>query len=304
MGAFRMSLDIVVPTVRANASSVRRVAELSVPPAFASLRILIVVDGPQSEEAWLDLRRLEAQHASIELLSTRPGPHGWPAGASAARNVGIEASAADWVLFLDDDTAPQPDLRSRKDWGADESWRDGRPVLCRTIQQVHVHHTASGNDYSRQDVPALIRSFYRYHTRSLGWSDIGYNFLVDRFGRTWVGRAGGPSRPVRGAHTLGFNHTSVGVAVIGNYDSGAAVDRIVTAIVRLAAWKLDRYGRRPRGRTRVYSHGSDKYPKGWVKLKVIDGHRDTNDTACPGDRLYARLPEIRKRTHWHVKRWS
>ena len=200
--------------------------------------------------------------------------------------------------------APQPDLRSRKDWGADESLRDPDPVLCRTIQQVHVHHTASGNDYSRRDVPALIRSFYRYHTRSLGWSDIGYNFLVDRFGRTWVGRAGGPSRPVRGAHTLGFNHTSVGVAVIGNYDDAAAVDRIVTAIVRLAAWKLDRYGRRPRGKTRVYSHGSDKYPKGWVRLKVIDGHRDTNDTACPGDRLYARLPEIRKRTHWHVKRWS
>ncbi|WP_292603981.1 N-acetylmuramoyl-L-alanine amidase [Nocardioides sp. REDSEA-S30_B4] len=200
--------------------------------------------------------------------------------------------------------APQPDLRSRKDWGADESWRDGKPVLCRTIQQVHVHHTASGNDYSRRDVPALIRSFYRYHTRSLGWSDIGYNFLVDRFGRTWVGRAGGPSRPIRGAHTLGFNHTSVGVAVIGNYESAAAVDRIVTAIVRLAAWKLDRYDRKPRGKTRVYSHGSDKYPKGWVRLKVIDGHRDTNDTACPGDRLYARLPEIRKRTHWHVKRWS
>lgn len=200
--------------------------------------------------------------------------------------------------------APQPDLGSRKDWGADESWRDGKPVLCRTIQQVHVHHTASGNDYSRQDVPALIRSFYRYHTRSLGWSDIGYNFLVDRFGRTWVGRAGGPSRPIRGAHTLGFNHTSVGIAVIGNYESAAAVDRIVTAVVRLAAWKLDRYDRKPRGRTRVYSHGSDKYPKGWVRLKVIDGHRDTNDTACPGDRLYAKLPEIRRRTHLHVKRWS
>ena len=95
-----MSLDIVVPTVRANASSVRRVAELSVPPAFASLRILIVVDGPQSEEAWLDLRRLEAQHASIKLLSTRPGPHGWPAGASAARNVGIEHSHSGAVARL------------------------------------------------------------------------------------------------------------------------------------------------------------------------------------------------------------
>ena len=197
---------------------------------------------------------------------------------------------------------PRPRLLRRKDWGADESLREGEPVLCRTIQQVHVHHTASGNDYSRQDVPALIRSFYRYHTRSLGWSDIGYNFLVDRFGRCWVGRAGGPNRPIRGAHTLGFNHTSVGIAVIGNYESGAVADRIVTAVVRLAAWKLDRYDRKPRGRTRVYSHGSDKHPKGWVKLRVIDGHRDTNDTACPGDHLYATLPRIRRRTYRRMKR--
>ena len=55
--------------------------------------------------------------------------------------------------------APQPDLRSRKDWGADESWRDGKPVLCRTIQQVHVHHTASGNDYSRKDEACCAATF-------------------------------------------------------------------------------------------------------------------------------------------------
>lgn len=198
--------------------------------------------------------------------------------------------------------APRPELRSRRDWGADERLNTDDPVMCRTIQQVHVHHTASGNDYSRSDVPGLIRGFHAYHTRSLGWSDLGYNFLVDRFGRTWVGRAGGPGRPVRGAHTLGFNHTSVGVAVIGNFENRRVPDRVVTALVRLAAWKLDAYGRRPRGKARVYSKGSDRYPKGWVRLKVIDGHRDTNATACPGEELYARLPEVRERTHWHVKR--
>ena len=199
---------------------------------------------------------------------------------------------------------PEPQIFSRAQWGADESMRDKGSLRYYEVHAGFVHHTVNANDYSRDEVPGILRSIYAYHTKSRGWSDVGYNFLVDRFGRTWVGRAGGPSRPIRGAHTLGFNHTSVGVAVIGNYESAAAVDRIVTAIVRLAAWKLDRYDRKPRGRTRVYSHGSDKYPKGWVRLKVIDGHRDTNDTACPGDRLYARLPEIRKRTHWHVKRWS
>lgn len=198
--------------------------------------------------------------------------------------------------------APRPALRSRRDWGADESLRGSKPVMCRTIQQVHVHHTASGNDYSRSEVPGLIRGFYRYHTQSLGWSDLGYNFLVDRFGRTWVGRAGGPGRPVRGAHTLGFNHTSVGVAVIGNFESRRVPDRVVTALVRLSAWKLDAYGRSPRGKARVYSKGSDLYPTGWVRLKVIDGHRDTNQTACPGEELQARLPEIRKRARFHVKR--
>ncbi|WP_169834698.1 N-acetylmuramoyl-L-alanine amidase [Nocardioides dokdonensis] len=200
--------------------------------------------------------------------------------------------------------SPRPRLLSRGDWGADESWRDGRPVMCRTIQQVHVHHTASGNDYSRGDVAGMIRGMYRYHTQSLGWSDIGYNFLVDKFGRTWVGRAGGPGRPVRGAHTLGFNNTSMGVAVIGNFESGKVTPRTVTALVKLAAWKLDKYGRRPSGKVRVYSTGSDRYSKGWVRLRVIDGHRDTNDTACPGQALYAKLPTIRRRTRKRAKKYG
>ena len=224
-----------------------------------------------------------------------------PAGRSGAQE-SDETDEADEAARKKPRRSPRPALRSRKDWGADGSWRDGKPVMCRTIQQVHVHHTASGNDYSRTDVPAMIRSMYRYHTQSLGWSDIGYNFLVDKFGRTWVGRAGGPGRPVRGAHTLGFNNTSVGVAVIGNFETSGVTSKTVTAVVKLAAWKLDKYGRRPSGKVRVYSTGSDKYPKGWVRLRVIDGHRDTNDTACPGQSLYKKLPAIRKRTRKRVKK--
>lgn len=119
---FQLSVDVVIPTVRANAAGLRHAVGLSVPDAFAGLRFLIVVDGPQPEEAWSELAQLEAPH--VVLLSTQPGHHGWPAGASAARNVGIDRSDADWVLFLDDDTMPQPDLLHRYAEAAEE-WLHG-----------------------------------------------------------------------------------------------------------------------------------------------------------------------------------
>jgi hypothetical protein len=192
--------------------------------------------------------------------------------------------------------APRPNILDRSAWGADESWRSGDPVYDNTIQQAHIHHTAGSNDYTRADVPAIIRGDYWYHTQVLGWSDLGYNFVVDKFGRIWEGRAGGIDRPVRGAHTLGFNHDSFGVAAIGEYGDTAPSSELVRSLVRLTAWKLDAYGRKPAGHTRVRSAGSDRYPAGtWVRLPVIDGHRDTNQTACPGDSLYAKLPDIRRR---------
>ncbi len=200
--------------------------------------------------------------------------------------------------------APRPRLRGRRAWGADPRLRERPARINRTIQQVHIHHTASSNKYTRAQVPGLLRGIYRYHTVNLGWSDIGYNFLVDRFGRTWVGRAGGAARPVRGAHTLGFNHNSTGVAVLGNYEVLRPSRRVKTALVHLAAWKLDKYGRHPRRRVVVYSQGSDRQPAGTrARLPTIDGHRDTNDTACPGKKLYAKLRGIRKRTGDRVRRF-
>ena len=198
---------------------------------------------------------------------------------------------------IDDARVPRPELVTRKEWGANESLRDGDPTYNHTLKQVHIHHTVNANDYSRRDVPALIRGMYAYHTQSLGWSDIGYNFLVDRFGRSFVGRAGGARRLVRGAHTLGFNAESTGVSAIGNYETAQPTDVMLNAIAAIAAWKVDRFDRDPRGTIRVESEGSDRYSAGrTVRLPVIDGHRDTNDTACPGRHLYEALPKIRRRT--------
>ncbi len=196
----------------------------------------------------------------------------------------------------------RPTVLSRAEWGADERWTDGPPTYNDAMQQVHVHHTASGNDYAEEDVPALIRGMYRYHTHNLGWSDIGYNFMVDRFGRIWEGRAGGIRRRVRGAHTLGFNATSTGVAAIGNFEEVVPAKGIIEGVARLAAWKVHGFGGRPRGRVSLESEGSDRFPPGQtVTLPVIDGHRDTNDTACPGQHLYDELPRIRRRTRTLIK---
>ena len=200
-------------------------------------------------------------------------------------------------------SAPQPELHTRKEWGANPDWRNGKPVYLDQLKQIHVHHTATGNGYSRADVPGILRGMYRYHTQTLGWFDIGYNFLVDRFGRAWVGRSGGANRLVKGAHTLGFNHASVGISVIGNLESRAPWPEAVTQVVRLAAWKLDMYNRYAVGSVSITSTGSDKYPDGTrVRLPAIDGHRDTNDTACPG-RVYGKLPDIRQRAQWRIDHW-
>jgi hypothetical protein len=214
---------------------------------------------------------------------------------------GTSAPAAPRTALTD--SAPPPELHTRKEWGANPDWRNGKPRYLDRLKQVHIHHTATGNGYSRSDVPGILRGIYRYHTQSLGWFDIGYNFLVDRFGRSWVGRSGGTNRLVQGAHTLGFNHESVGVAVIGNLETRAAWPEAVTQVVRLAAWKLDRHERDAQGTVRVTSQGSDKYPEGTrVRLPIIDGHRDTNDTACPG-RIYGKLPDIRRRAQWRINHW-
>jgi hypothetical protein len=200
--------------------------------------------------------------------------------------------------------APAPPLMTRRDWGANNKWRNGKPHYLDKLKQVHVHHTATGNSYSRKDVPGILRGIYRYHAQTLGWFDIGYNFLVDRFGRAWIGRSGGAERLVRGAHTLGFNRQSVGIAVIGNLEDRRAWPEAVKTVAALAAWKLDTHDREATGKVMVTSSGSDKYPdRDRVRLPVIDGHRDTNDTACPGDRLYAKLPEIRRRAQWRIDHW-
>ena len=100
-------------------------------------------------------------------------------------------------------SAPRPGIVTRAGWGADESIRESGFVYTGDVRAVFVHHTDTANDYSCTDTPKIIRSIYQYHVKSNGWRDIGYNFLVDRCGTIYEGRAGGVASAVLGAHTLG-----------------------------------------------------------------------------------------------------
>ncbi|MFI7016080.1 N-acetylmuramoyl-L-alanine amidase [Streptomyces sp. NPDC050164] len=191
---------------------------------------------------------------------------------------------------------PRPRIVTRRGWGANEGLRERGFRYTKKVKAAFVHHTASGNNYRCSQSPSLIRSIYRYHVKSMGWRDIGYNFVIDKCGKIYEGRAGGVAKPVLGAHTLGFNSNSMGIAVLGSYGDKKPSSAAVKAIARLSAWKLGLYRMNPRGKTYLTSGGSNLYRKGKkVRLNVISGHRDGFVTECPGRKLYGKLGSARSK---------
>jgi hypothetical protein len=162
---------------------------------------------------------------------------------------------------------------------------------------VFVHHTDSPNGYDCADTPSVIRSLYSGQTGARDWDDIGYNFLVDRCGTIYEGRAGGVERAVTGAHTQGFNHRTAGIAALGTFTEGVPVPRAMTdAIARLAAWKLGLSGIDPRARVRLVSSNDLSHYKAGATavLPAVSGHNAGYPTSCPGAALGAELPAIRE----------
>lgn len=250
-------------------------------------------DYGEIEVVLVDPGTLAADAATTPAIAAAPAqaaPAFDPRGTSIASTAGPTAAAA-----------PRPAIFTRAQWGANESWRSGSPTYDAQLNQAHVHHTVSATAYPQDQLAGILRGIYRYHTQTLGWSDIGYNFLVDRFGRKWEGRHGGIDRFVRGAHTLGFNTNSTGISAVSDYQRVHPSESVQTGIAEVAAYKLSQGIGRAHGHVTVTSGGSDRFPAGTkVGLEVIDGHRDTNQTACPGVNLYNKLSVIRARARARI----
>jgi hypothetical protein len=192
-------------------------------------------------------------------------------------------------------SAGRPQIVLRKAWGANERIRRDDPEYAPAVLTAVVHHTAGAAGYSRAQSASIVRGIQTYHVLGNGWDDIGYNFLVDRFGQVFEGRYGGIEKNVVGAHAQGFNTGSVGVALLGTYDGRASSAAARNALARLIAWRLDVAHVHPLARTPTVSAGNPKFAKGKaVWLRAVSGHRDTGFTSCPGAGLYGQLGAIAK----------
>jgi flagellar hook assembly protein FlgD len=192
--------------------------------------------------------------------------------------------------------AGSPAIVPRADWQADEKIVRAHPLYAPTLKLAVVHHTAGTNVYTAAEAPAIVRGIELYHVKGNGWNDIGYNFLIDRYGTVYEGRGGGMTRNVIGAHALGFNTGTVGVSLIGNFQSATPPPAMQAALVSLLAWRLDVAHIDPLSTVAYTSGGNGKFRAGKVvTLRAISGHRDTGPSECPGNVAYALLPAVAKR---------
>jgi len=203
-----------------------------------------------------------------------------------------------------DAATTQPTVLPRGGWGADPAYLTWAPQFYATKKLV-VHHTDTSDDYTdRAGAEEQIRSIYYYHSVTQGWGDIGYNFLIDKFGNVYEGRysrdyaGANPSgddasgKGVTGAHTGGWNSGTVGVALLGTLTTHDATPAAREALARLLAWEANRNGIDPQATSPFVNPVSGET----ITTANIAAHRDYAATACPGDTFYPTLPALRAQT--------
>ncbi|OQA20085.1 MAG: N-acetylmuramoyl-L-alanine amidase [Chloroflexi bacterium ADurb.Bin360] len=248
------------------------------------------VEGEPQDQRWFgeNLVMLEAAWWMQARLSLRGG-----AVVSSLTLTAIDASGAPGLEQVRAQASPltaasavpAPQIISRAAWGADESLMTWDPEYAPARKMV-IHHTVtSGGDNPVAEVQAI----YYYHAITRGWGDIGYNYLVDKYGNIYEGRSGGLD--VIAGHTYGYNVGSVGIGNLGDYSTVAPTASMLESNAALAAW----YGERN------FIHPGESSFFVDMVTPNITGHRDYATTSCPGGAFYAQLPALRARA-WGILR--
>ena len=230
--------------------------------------------------------RLKGRPRGLHARFVRSGP----AARAAGRRIPLARAARRRQVGA-------PAIIPRAAWGGDSVVPRSSPAFGQ-VQLAFVHHTVNANEYGPEDSAAIVLGIARYHRDHNGWNDIGYNFLVDRYGQIFEGRAGGVDLAIVGAQAQGFNSVSTGIACLGTFTTVAQTEAGIDALARVIGWKLSLHGIPVQGTVTVTSAGgeSNRYRSGTpVTFQRISGHRDGNATSCPGDVLYGQLADLRVR---------
>ncbi len=195
----------------------------------------------------------------------------------------------------------QPFIFQRSDWWgslpADELYypngtNSKTPSYNSNTTHAFIHHGASTNSYT--DGAAVVRSYWNFHVNSRGWKDIGYTYLVDKFGNLYMGRYNPdwPNRDILGAHTGVANPNSFAICAIGDYATTSLSSSALQSIENLLAYKCDLRTMNPVGTGFIHS----------ITIDIISGHRDAPqaNTTCPGSAAHADLQLIRNRVKSHL----
>jgi uncharacterized protein YjdB len=244
--------------------------------------VIVKNDGTFSSDAiWvgdsdgLQVQAIGDEDSSISDLQAvviEPG-----AGPRNQGRAGADIAPASTTIsnFLD-----APAFQTRAQWGA--AAPDCKTTVDATVIAITVHHTAGSNVYTQAEAPGIVRGIQAYH-QSLEWCDIGYNFLIDKFGTIYEGHYGGADLPVHGAHAGTWNLQTVGISFMMNSETAEPTPVALEAAEHLIAWKLQSYYRNPLGTVSI----------GGKTLATIFKHQDVSATACPGKFVIAKMEEIR-----------
>ncbi len=178
-------------------------------------------------------------------------------------------------------------INPRAAWAIDRPPKG--PLPAEDVRFLLVHHSASQSGHTPEQAPAILRSFYDYHTSAeKGWNDIAYNFLIDSGGGIWEGRSGSIAGAVAGDATGGNQGFSQLVCLIGDFSSSEPSGAVLGSLIDLLAWLADKHGvaTAPGSQVSFTSKGSNLWPAGAsVTTATITGHRAMSATSCPGSNL-------------------
>ncbi|MEO1482623.1 MAG: N-acetylmuramoyl-L-alanine amidase [Myxococcota bacterium] len=223
-------------------------------------------DTPIDSPRYYRLRSpVELQFAAIDVLPVVPEAEG-DSQADAGSPPPLDADGGRSQQKL---TIGGVFVNPRSAWSA----RASRCTSNTSFYRITIHHTVGPNNDSLSPA-ARMRQMQNYHMDSLGWCDIGYHYVVSQDGALWEAR---PS-PRLGAHVGGANTGNIGISFMGNYMTVAATNAQLNSAAELMV-------------------GLSAQNRISLDRGAVRGHREYSATACPGDLLYAQLPDLLARAN-------